>query len=371
MELKKTPFYHKHLESKGKLVDFNGWALPVEYNSILAEAKNIRTHCGMFDVSHMGEILISGEGALAFLQNLTSNDITLAGSLKMQYNLFINESGGVVDDFMLYSLEKGYLCVVNASNKDKVLNRLKSMKPADCQIKDQSQRTALISLQGPNSSKIISKIFGPKIADLGYLHFMENLNQDILLISRSGYTGEDGFELYFHWDKSLKWWDKIIEAGEGFDVVFCGLGARDILRIEAGLPLYGHELNEDINPLQAGLGWAVKLNKNFIGKDKILEEKNQGLKNIRVGFIMQDRAVAREGYCIYKNDKKIGQVSSGTYSANLNKFIGMAYLEKDHSNLGTEINIDIRGKRYKAKVADFPFIDFKNKKRRPVKEEVA
>ncbi|MFH1505136.1 MAG: glycine cleavage system aminomethyltransferase GcvT [Candidatus Omnitrophota bacterium] len=357
--MKKTPFYQKHLQNKGRIVDFCGWALPLEYQSALQEAKQVRSICGLFDASHMGEIIIQGPGSFDFLQRLASNDISLLKTGQMQYNLFLNKSGGVIDDLMVYKLKNGFMCVVNASNKDKVFTWLNKNNNQQAEIIDISDITALISIQGPNSAAIVNKVFGKKIADLNYMSFFEGKIEGVdkeAVVSRSGYTGEDGFEVYICLDDAVYWWDKIVEEGKNFGLMLCGLGSRDILRIEAGYPLYGHEINDEINPCEAGLNWAVKLNKNLIGREEILKVKNQGIRRKRIGFIMRERAFPRQGFCAYSRGKEIGEVSSAAFSPNLNSFIGMAYIEKDFAVLGNEVQIKVREKLYKAKIVKYPFI---------------
>ncbi len=360
--MKKTPFYQWHLQNKGRMVDFAGWSLPLEYQSSLKEAKLVRSACGLFDVSHMGEIVIEGKAGFDFLQKLVSNDLSLAGKGQLQYNLFINPEGGIIDDGMIYRQDESFFCVVNAVNKDKVLAWLEKNKK-DVEITDRSNETALISIQGPHSTGIAEKVFGLAVGTglprpyLQYMGFIEEkLGGKNVLISRSGYTGEDGYEIYIPWNDARYWWDKLIEAGRNFGLVPCGLGARDILRIEAGYPLYGHEIDDTTNPYEACLGWAVKLNKDFMGKTKILRTKQEGIKRKRVGFTMQERGLPRQNYSLYHQGKKIGSVSSGAYSPNLERFIGMAYVETDYSAEGTEIEVEIRDKFYKAKVSKFPFI---------------
>lgn len=369
MDLKKTPFYLKHLQSNGRIVGFSGWAIPVEYKSILAEAKAVRSSCGLFDASHMGELVIKERGAFSFLQKLISNDLSNISAGQMQYNLFLNESGGIIDDLMIYHQGDAFLCVVNASNKDKVLKWLNKNIQPEVEIVDRSKEIALLSLQGPQAAGIVEKVFGQDVAAIEYLFFIKKqIEGQEIFISRSGYTGEDGFEIYLPWENSSQWWDKLIKAGQDFGLKPCGLGSRDILRIEAGYPLYGQEINDAINPYQASLGWAVKLNKDFIGKKKLLEIKSQGLRRERVGFIMQERAVARKGYLLWEEGRTIGEVSSGAYSPNIGKFIGMAYVDKEHAKIGCEVSIEVRNKLYKAKIAKFPFVDIKTKGVRAAKE---
>ena len=362
MKLKKTPLYEKHLQNNAKIVDFGGWALPLEYRSILGEAKFSRTGCGLFDVSHMGQILIAGKKAFGFLQYLTTNDISLISKGKLQYNLFVNEAGGIIDDCMIYNLGESFLCVVNASNKEKVLSWLIERSDGNVIVTDKSDGFALISIQGPNSEKIVSEVFLSSLAELEYMHFIEEIiDKKEVIISRSGYTAEDGFEVYLNPKDACSFWDKLLEKGKD-SILPCGLGARDILRIEAGYPLYGHELDRFTNPYEATLAWAIKVNKDFIAKGKIVKVNEEGLRKKRIGFIMQERILVRKDYPIYSGSNQIGLVSSGTYSPNLNKFIGMAYIDIDYANYNSIVDIEVRGKLYKAKIVKFPFIKERVKK---------
>ncbi|UCG34920.1 MAG: glycine cleavage system aminomethyltransferase GcvT [Candidatus Omnitrophota bacterium] len=361
MELKQTSLYQKHIQHKGRIVDFSGWALPVEYSSTLAEAKAVRERCGIFDASHMGEIAIKGKNALAFLQYLTPNDISLIQKGQMQYNLLLNPEGGVIDDLMVYHLGDSFICVANASNKDKVLAWLNKNKKEGVKIEDQSDKTALIAVQGPQAAAVVSKVVGEAM-NLDYMHFVKaTFKGKEAIISRSGYTGTDGFEIYPSWDDACLWWDAFMSAGKGLGLVPCGLGARDVLRIEVGYPLYGHEINDTTNPYQASLAWVVKPQKDFIAKDKLMIIKKEGPAQKRVGFIMQQRGVPRQDYPIYAKTKKIGRVTSGTFSPNANQFIGMAYVDRDYTAAGTEIEIEIRDRLYKAKVAKWPFVEIGTK----------
>lgn len=345
MQLKKTPFYQNHLKNNGRIIDFAGWALPVEYKSSLVEAKQARISCGMFDASHMGQISIKGAKAFDFLQELVSNDISQIVTGQLQYNLFLNRDSGIIDDCMVYRRQAGFLCVVNASNKTKVLSRLKEKISPEIEISDCSDKLALISLQGPKAKLIIEKIFPREVVLLGYMSFWQGVvGPSKIMISRSGYTGEDGFEIYIPWADAPLWWEKIEKEGKSHGLVPCGLGSRDILRIEAGYPLYGHEIDETISPYEAGLAWAVKPHRDMVIKKK------------RVGFIIEDKAFARQGYKIVDNQSQVGYVTSGAYSPNLGKSIGMAYVDKDHAYIGKDINIEVRGKLAKAKITKFPFI---------------
>ena len=361
--MKKTPLYQQHLNLGGRMVEFAGWALPIEYKSSLLEAKACRTTCGIFDASHMGEIELSGSEVLPFIQKLLSNDLSLIIPGQMQYNLVINSRGGVIDDCMVYRLKDSFLCVVNASNKDKVLAWFNKNIQGGVKVTDRSDEFALLSLQGPKAYQIIADCLGSEAVNLDYMHFLQGESSGKhYLLSRSGYTGEDGFEFYVPCNDAVFWWDEFFQKGKKSGITPCGLGSRDILRIEVGYPLYGHELNDDINPYEAVLGWAVKLDKEFLGKKEIARVKKEGLAKQRVGFVMEERSMPRQGYPVYCEGKVAGEVSSGTFSPNLDKFIGMAYLDKARCGLGTEIKIKIRDKFYRAKVAKFPFVTPKTKK---------
>ena len=363
MDLKKTPLYQKHVANNARIVDFGGWALPLEYKSMLLEAKAVRDTCGLFDASHMGQIIVKGPGALEFLQRLTPNDISLIEEGQQQYNILLNDRGGVIDDLMVYRFHDHFFCVVNAANKDKVYAYLNEKKEGDVDITDESDDYALICLQGPRAASIMEKIAGIRASYLKYMHFIEQKKGDgRIIISRSGYTGEDGFEIYTSCGDALWWWDALIEHAGDTGVTFCGLGARDILRVEAGYSLYGHELDENINPFEAALGWVVKFNKDFIAKDLLLKVKQTGPSRRKIGFIMQEKAVARQDYPVYLNDEQIGKVSSGVYSPNLDKFIGMAYVDSKHVKVDSLIDISVRNKLHKAKIVKLPFLKLGTKK---------
>jgi aminomethyltransferase len=362
MQPKKTPLYDKHIENKGKVIDFAGWLLPVEYTSSLKEAKATRTTCGLFDASHMGEIRVQGPQALEFLQSLTPNDISIISQGQQQYNLFLNKDGGVIDDLMVYHEGKGYLCVVNASNKDKALNwLLKNQGKFNVEISDKSDETALLSLQGPTAVDILRDIVGSQIDEIKYMHFSYfDVADTWIMASRSGYTGEDGFEVYTPSFRSVAVWDLLLQKGAKHGLALCGLGSRDILRIEAGYPLYGHELNDMIDPYTASLGWVVKANKDFIAKDKLLKIKQNNPVRKRMGFVMSERAMVRQGYKIFLEDKEVGVIASGTFSPNVDKFVGMAFIDTG-CNEESPIEIEVRDRRYKAKITKFPFVEVKTK----------
>lgn len=360
---RKTPFYQNHKDHNARMIDFGGWLMPVEYESILKEAKKTRVSCGLFDASHMGEIEIRGKNAQRFLQQLVSNDISLIKKGQLQYNLFLNEEGCPLDDLMVYNFGEFFWCVVNASNRDVVSSWLKKHQYDGVEIIDHSDQLCLLALQGPYSEAVMKEILGDSIQELEYMHFTDTFVQGKrIVISRSGYTGEDGFELYFPNEDASFWWDILLEKGKKYDLALCGLGARDILRIEAGYPLYGHEINTTINPFEAGLNWAVKLNKDFIGKDALVIAKKQGVNRKRIGFVMEERAVPRMDYAVYSQGEIIGTVASGTYSPNADKYVGMAYVKTDYAKAGVALEIKIRDRFYRAKVVSYPFVAIKTKK---------
>ncbi|MCM8773890.1 MAG: glycine cleavage system aminomethyltransferase GcvT [Candidatus Omnitrophica bacterium] len=341
------------------MVEFFNWLLPLEFSGILKEAKACRSNCLMFDISHMGQIIVRGDNSEAFLQELTANDVSSIKPKGLQYNLFINSQGNIIDDFVLYRLRNGFLCIVNACNKYKVLDWLNKNKFKDLEIVDETENNAFISLQGPNSQSLLENILGVVLNDLGYMNFLDlDLGGVKLTISRSGYTGEDGFEIICPRYYASNLWGKIKEGKGKVIPDLGGLGARDILRIEAGYPLYGNDIDETTNPIEASLKWVVKYeSKDFLGKEKILEIIRKGIERRRVGFIMEDRGVARKDYLIYSTrGSLIGKVTSGTYSPNLDRFIGMGYVDINFSYENTPILVDIRGKSFRAFVRRYPFI---------------
>jgi len=366
MELRKTALYQKHVAAKAKIIDFAGWALPLEYSSMLKEALAVRRQCGLFDATHMGQIRLTGHKASLLLESLVTNDICSLKQGAMQYNLFLNEQAGVIDDCMIYREDDGFLCVVNAVNKDTVLAWVRAKADSEVMVVDESQQLALLSIQGPQAAPIVAEAVDRSVATLAYMHFSSiMLDGHKILISRSGYTGEDGFEIYVPWQQGCYWWDRLLSVGRPYGLIPCGLGARDILRIEAGYPLYGHELTQSIDPYSAGLDWAIRPEVQCVGCQALGRIRTSGVWRKRIGFIMQERALPRQDYQVLSGSTAIGWVTSGTYSPNTESFIGMAYVRKEYANLGSEIDIEIRNKTYKAKVAHFPFISprVKSKKR--------
>ncbi|OQX86647.1 MAG: glycine cleavage system protein T [Candidatus Omnitrophica bacterium 4484_70.2] len=366
--IKTTPLYNTHIRQKAKLTPFNGWLLPLEYKGILQEAESVRKKAGMFDVSHMGKIEIKGGQREEFLQRLTANDISKIREGGVQYNIACNQEGNIIDDFMVYVKEKSILCIVNASNTAILYDWFNAQKDGfDVEIEDLTSQFSLIALQGPLSEKILSECLKINLQNLYYMNFIEiKWKNENILVSRTGYTGEDGFEICVSNNLVSSLWDEIFKVGVLQGLELCGLGARDILRLEMGYPLYGKDIDNTTNPLEANLMWIVKLYKDFIGKDRIMYYLNNGIKKRRCGFIMEDRGFPRTGYRIFSLNKSdiVGEVKSGVYSPNIKKFIGIGYLNTEVIAEGKEIFIEIRGKLYKAKIVNLPFIKPRTKRRR-------
>lgn len=356
MELK-TPLYDAHVRYGGRIVPFAGYLLPVQYEGVIAEHLAVRQKVGLFDVSHMGEITMKGKGALASLNHLLTNDFTKMPVGKVRYSIMCYEDGGVVDDLLVYKFgEEDYYIVVNASNRHKDFEHMKKNILEDTQIEDISDSVAQVALQGPQAYNVIRKLMKEEDIPMKYYTAKRDVNIAGMncLISYTGYTGEAGYEIYTANENVEKLWDLLIEAGKEFGLVPCGLGARDTLRLEAGMPLYGHEMDETISPLETGLDFGVKMNKEeFIGK-KGIEERGEP-KICRVGLAIVDKGVLREHQDVYVGDEKIGHTTSGTFSPLFKTSIAMALIDKKYSALDTIVEVDVRGRRLRAKVVELPF----------------
>ena len=359
--MKKTAFNELHKKYGAKLVEFAGYEMPIQYEGIIAEHKAVRNSVGVFDVSHMGEVEIHGKDAFANVQKLTTNDVSQLFKGRVQYSSMCLPHGGIVDDLLVYNCGDYFMLVINASNIEKDIKWMKENVFGDVVIKDISDETSLLAIQGQNSMKTLQKLTDTDLSKIEYYHFEYGkvAGQDVI-ISRTGYTGEKiCFEIYSSSDvkKSEELWNAIFEAGKEFDIKPIGLGARDTLRLEYAFRLYGNDMDETINPLEAGLGWITKLDvADFNGKDAILKSKQEGLKRKLVGFIVEGKMVGRHGQDVYKNGIKIGHVASGSPSPMIGKNIGLAYVTTEHSKNGTEIEIDVRGNKIKAVVCKTPFI---------------
>ncbi|WP_431029837.1 glycine cleavage system aminomethyltransferase GcvT [Lysinibacillus sp. LZ02] len=353
--LKRTPLFDAYSKYGGKTIDFGGWELPVQFSSIKEEHDAVRNRAGLFDVSHMGEIFVEGPDAQAFLQKLLSNDISKIQIGGAQYSAMCYESGGVVDDLLTYRLDENrYLLCVNAANIEKDYDWMVAQQFGDVTITNQSNSYAQIALQGPLAEEVLQQLTSENLSDIKYFKFKENveITGHPVLVSRSGYTGEDGFELYGTPEAIIALWDKIL-ADER--VVPAGLGARDTLRFETCLPLYGQELSKDISPLEAGIGFAVKLNTDFIGRDALAKQKEEGLSRKVVGIEMVGKGIPRHGYKVLKDGTEIGEVTTGTQSPMTKRNIGLALIDTKFTEIGTALEIEIRGKLVPAVVVETPF----------------
>lgn len=355
----RTPLYDTHVRVGGRIVDFAGWELPVQYSGILAEHRAVRTACGLFDVSHMGEITVTGPQALAALQHLVTNDLASMKIGDARYSPMCYEDGGTVDDLLVY--RRGgddYLVVVNAGNKDKDFQWMIGHNPLGAAMEDTSAAWAQLALQGPKAQDILSQLIDVSLLPMKNYTFTEGtLLGTACILSRTGYTGEDGFELYCPPQVAPPLWDALTQAGQSFGLLPCGLGARDTLRLEAAMPLYGHELTAQISPLEAGLGRFVKLDKaeGFIGRDALRMQKEQGLTRKRVGLELKDRGIAREGAPVFQGDRNIGAVTSGTFTPYLERSIAMALVPPAAAGESTELFVEVRGRRIAAQVIKLPF----------------
>lgn len=359
-ELKRTPLFEVYKEYGGKTVDFGGWELPVQFSSIKEEHEAVRTKAGLFDVSHMGEILVTGPDSLAFLQKMMTNDISKVSIGSAQYTAMCYDNGGTVDDLLVYKLDDDrYLLVVNAANTDKDYEWLAEHADGNARVENVSESYAQLAVQGPEAERILQKLSGEvQLSGISFFKFQEvAIDGCPALVSRTGYTGEDGFEIYCRPEHAVQLWRNILEAGNEDGILPCGLGARDTLRFEANLALYGQELSSEISPLEAGLGFAVKVNKDaeFIGKEALKAQKEQGAPRRIAGVEMIDRGIPRHGYPVYKNGELIGEITSGTQSPTLKKNIGLALIKKEHAEPGSTLEVEIRGKKLKAEIVPTPF----------------
>lgn len=357
-EVRRTPLYNVHVAAGAKMVEFGGWLMPIQYEGILKEHQAVRSAAGLFDVSHMGEIRISGQGARDFLQKLVTNDVSRLKPGCALYSPMCNPQGGTIDDLLVYQLEDDqYLLVVNAANIQKDYDWVKSQAASSVIIENVSEKTCQLALQGPAAQRILQKITAIDLRDIKYFCFVYGRVEGVeCLVSRTGYTGEDGFELYFPAEHAEDLWQAILAAGWLGGVKPVGLGARDTLRFEACLALYGHELTDEISPLMAGLGWTVKFNKpEFIGREALLKEKEAGPTHRLVGFEMIDRGIPRQGYPLYKEDREVGWVTSGTFAPTLEKNLGLAYVAVQWAETGGELDVMVRNKPLKARIVQKPF----------------
>lgn len=363
----KTYLYNNHIKLGAKMVDFAGWEMPVQYTSIIEEHNNVRNNAGLFDVSHMGEIFISGKDALNFLQYVVPQDLSKLIDKKARYCQLTNEKGGIVDDLFIYKLEENYyLLIVNASRLEADYNWLKSNKKEyDVIIDNKSDIYSMVALQGPNASKILNEagISFDKQPKTMYITKDKLINEEVF-ISRTGYTGEDGFEIIIRNEKVSELWEMLLEKGKAYNIMPIGLGARDTLRLEAAMSLYGHELNENTTPIEAGLSWSIDKDKDldFIGKNVIINQLKNGIEKKLIAFKMLDKGIARNEYPIYYNNSEIGYVTSGCIAPSIGQNIGLGYINTNRNlKINDTIQIGIRNKLYNAIITNKNFIEKHNR----------
>lgn len=366
--MKHTPLTDKHIALGAKMAEFAGYNMPIVYSNITDEHEAVRNDVGIFDVSHMGEFIVKGKEATKFLQHVTSNNVSQLEIGDAQYSCMPNDDGGIVDDLIVYRLpedrcsdgEQAYMLVVNASNMEKDWNWLSSKNEYEVSMEDISDQSGLVAVQGPKAVATVQKLVDEDISDVKYYSFRKTsvAGIDNVILSATGYTGSGGFELYVHNKDLAELWDKIIEAGEEYGIKPCGLGARDTLRLEMGYCLYGNDINDTTSPIEAGLGWITKLKKveDFPSKDTFINQKKEGIAKKLVAFTISDRRVPRHGYEIYdENENLIGEVTSGTQSPSLGHPIGLGYVPKVMSKIGTKLMVKAGKKYLNGEIVKLPF----------------
>lgn len=366
MELKKTSLNEAHKKCGGKMVDFFSWELPVEYSGLTTEHISVRESAGLFDVSHMGEVMVTGKDALKVVDYLVTNDAKILEENQVMYTFMCNEMGGVVDDLLVYKYtDERVLLVINAANIDKDLRWIEEKSAGfSVEIENISSRISQIAIQGPKAQEILQKLTEVSLDEIEFFRFQEDvfIAGERCLVSRTGYTGEDGFEIYTENASAEKIWESILETG-GDEILPAGLGARDTLRFEAGLPLYGNELGDDITPLEAGFGFFVKLDKGeFIGREVLAEQKASGVKRRIAGFKLNGKGIGRSGYKVLAGDKEIGHITTGYQIPGRSQCIGLALIDKEHSKLGAEIDVQVRKRVVKGEIISKKFLDKNYKK---------
>jgi aminomethyltransferase len=356
--MKRTPLYGAHRRAGAKMVEFAGWEMPVQYRGVIEEHLAVRTRAGLFDVSHMGEIEIRGPGALALCQKLSANDVSRIKLRQAQYNLLINDQGGIVDDVIVYRIEPAafFICV-NASNSEKDFAWIQKQASGEVELENASFRYAQLALQGPLAEKILQPLTPLPLGELKSFYFdWADVSSIRCLVARTGYTGEEGFELYCNSTDVESLWHALLQAGRPMGLEPAGLGARDTLRLEKAYPLYGHELDDTTTPLEAGLEWVTKFTKGpFVGREALLKQKAQGIRRTLVGLELVEPGIARSDYLLFKDGKPIGRVTSGTKSPTLGKAIAIAYVIIEEAAVGNTVEVEIRGRRVRAQIVSLPF----------------
>lgn len=359
--MKETPLTQEHINLGARMMSFAGYNMPVSYSSINEEHLRVRNNAGLFDVSHMGQFFLSGEESIKLLQKISSNDASKLVVGQAQYSCFPNDSGGIVDDFIAYKISDfEYMLVVNAANIQKDFDWIQKANEFNCSLTDRSDEFALLALQGPRAAEILAKLTDVKVDQIPYYYFAKGTvcGKEEVIISATGYTGSGGFELYLDNKDAVHVWNEILKAGKEFDILPIGLGARDTLRLEMGYCLYGNDIDDGTSPIEAGLGWITKLQKeaDFFSKKIFQKQKADGTTKKLVGFVVNDRRVPRNGYDIVDEaGEVIGKVTSGTMSPCLEVPIGLGYVNKSHAKSGSELGIQIRNKVLNARVTKLPF----------------
>lgn len=350
----RTPLHDWHVAHGARMVDFADWDMPIQYTSIIDEHQAVRTGAGLFDISHMGRLTFAGPDALSLIQLVFSNNAATMKEGQVRYGLVCNEQGGIRDDVLVYRWPDGYAMVVNASNREKIVAWLAQHKGArSVQVSDQTRQTCMVAVQGPRAIELCRGLTGTDAGRLAYYHATTTTYRGKpCVVSRTGYTGEDGLEFILGASQALSLWEELVARGARP----CGLGARDTLRLEAAMPLYGHELSEEIDPFQAGLSWAVKMDKGeFIGREALGQRVRDLSRRQRVGLELEGKRIAREGAAVVSDGKEVGRVTSGTFAPTLAKAIAMAYVDRDQGAAGTACEVDVRGKAAPARVVPLPF----------------
>ncbi len=357
-QVKRLPLHRLYEEAGARFIQFAGWEVPVYFTSIIDEHEAVRKYAGFFDISHMGEFRVKGSGAREFLDRLVTNKVSKLEPGKAVYSPMLNEQGGIMDDLIIYEISQDqYLVIVNAGNVDKDFAWMKSKAPKGVEVTNLSASRGIFAVQGPNAVKIIESVFGKKAASIPVFNFLAvPFESSEIILARTGYTGEDGFEIFFDQPAGEKLYKALKEAGTPYGMKPVGFGARDTLRLEARLLLHGHDMNESISPLECGLAWTVDFGKKaFIGRDVLIRQKESGISRKLIGFEMMDRGLAREHYKLRFQGKEVGEVTSGSFSPTLKKNIGLALIDSSAAKEGNELEIIIREQPQKAKIVKTPF----------------
>ncbi|HEY2924749.1 MAG TPA: glycine cleavage system aminomethyltransferase GcvT [Candidatus Eisenbacteria bacterium] len=354
--LKRTPFYARHVALGAKMVPFAGFEMPIQYEGIVAEHRAVRGGVGVFDVSHMGEIRLRGSGARDYANRLLTNEVGSIPEGKAVYTPMCLETGGIVDDLLVYATGSDRLLVVNAANFEKDLAWIREHAPSNVTVVDENEETAQLAVQGPRAEDVMARLYGDRVKELGfYTFFEEGKGEDWTLVSRTGYTGEDGFEVYVKASRALRTWDSVFEAGTPALIRPVGLGARDTLRLEMGYCLYGNDIDETRNPLEAGLGWTVRFEKPaFLGKEALVVAERDGTTERLVGLVLEGERIARHGSEVASQGRTVGTVTSGSMGISIGKPVAMAYTHRDHARAGTKLEVRTRGQETPASVVTRP-----------------